>query len=87
MFTVTPPHDPRLTLIKNESVKLSATYANTIAVSVFAVGGLAPIFSVLYSGTTAVRPAVVFSVSIVCCVASAILHIIARRILAKMVKP
>ena len=38
-----------MSLIHNELAKLSATYVNGLAIAVFAVGGLAPIFTNLYA--------------------------------------
>lgn len=69
-------------LIANERTKLSATYTNGLAVAVFAVGGLAPIFSTAFSSVPLGVPAWVVPASAsVCWVASAVLHLVARRFL------
>ena len=50
-----------MSLIHNERLKLLATYINGLAVALFAVGGLAPIFQV--SGIVSVVSVVCFLVS------------------------
>lgn len=40
--------DAQRKLVSNERLKLLATFMNGIAIAVFAVGGLAPLFSGLY---------------------------------------
>ncbi len=70
-----------MSLIRNEQIKLTATYLNGLAITVFAVGGLAPVFSYTF-GSIAGQPlwAVVF-VAAICLIVSAVLHLVARRIL------
>ena len=76
----------RTVLIANERAKLTASYVNTVAGSVFGVGGLAPIFAVLYASATPNVPTwAVFGISLVCWAASLVLHISARRYLRELV--
>lgn len=68
--------------IHNERTKLSATYANGLAVSIFAVGGLGPWLAVLYGNAD---PSLAVSgVSVICFSASYALHFYARRILKRL---
>ncbi|WP_428031451.1 amino acid transporter [Ancylobacter sp.] len=53
-----------MSLVHNERTKLSATYLNGIAIAVMAVGGLAPVVSVLNGGAA---PALgIAAVSVIC---------------------
>ena len=49
-------------LIRNERIKLLATYINSMAVALFAVGGLAPLFSYLYQAAEEVSRELGFGV-------------------------
>lgn len=69
-------------MIRNEQTKLLATYLNGLGIAVFAVGGLAPVFSSLY-GEKGPDGFMAF-VSILCIVVSALLHLIARRTLRRL---
>ncbi|MBM3603443.1 MAG: amino acid transporter [Alphaproteobacteria bacterium] len=71
-----------MTLIRNEQTKLTATFLNGIGIAVFAVGGLAPVFSSLYSegGPTNF----LLAMSVVCFFASLGLHWLARTILRRL---
>lgn len=69
-------------MIHNEQTKLTATYLNGVAIAVFAVGGLAPVFSSLY-GTTGPTN-FLLAMSVVCFLASLSLHWIARTILRRL---
>jgi hypothetical protein len=69
-------------LIHNERIKLLATFLNGIAVAVFAVGGLAPLFSSLY-GTTEFRPYVAPN-STVCIFTAFGLHYVGSLALRKL---
>jgi hypothetical protein len=74
-----------MNLVHNEQAKLTATYVNGLAIAVFAVGGLAPLFSILYSDRPAATPFwSVVAISLVCFVASGGLHYTARRFLKGM---
>ena len=53
-------------LIRNERIRLFATYLNGIAIAVFAVGGLAPLFSMLYGTIPASLAGFVILVSVSC---------------------
>lgn len=77
--------DPRTKLISNERAKLTATYLNGLAVAVFAVGGLAPIFSTLYGSTPLSVPLYVLTwSSMLCWIASGVLRLTARRFLTEL---
>ena len=83
LFAPTP--DSRETLIRNERVKLTASYVNTIAGGVFTVGGLAPIFAVLYGATSPTVPIwLVVGIALICWIASAALHWRARLYLKEL---
>ena len=71
-----------MTLIRNEQTKLTATYLNGIGIAVFAVGGLAPVFSSLY-GDDGVSN-FLLAMSVVCFCASVGLHWLARIILGRL---
>jgi hypothetical protein len=74
-----------MSLIHNEQAKPTATYVNGLAIAVFAVGGLAPLFSVLYSDRPASIPFLsIVGISLVCFAASGGLHYAARRFLKGM---
>ncbi|WP_375465347.1 amino acid transporter protein [uncultured Methylobacterium sp.] len=79
------PEDRQGVPIANERAKRSATYANGIAISIFAVGGLAPVFSVFYGSAPSSVPAsaVLFSAG-VCWFMSGVLHLPARRFLRRL---
>ncbi|SFL97819.1 hypothetical protein [Methylobacterium pseudosasicola] len=78
--------EERRKVVANERAKLTASYVNTVAGSVFGIGGLAPIFAVLYAaGTPSVPVWVVIGISLVCSAASVSLHIAARRYLRELV--
>ena len=69
-------------MIRNEQTKLLATYLNGLGIAVFAVGSLAPVFTSLYGDR---RPTGFMAfVSILCLLASACLHLIARRVLRRL---
>ncbi|MFC3446964.1 amino acid transporter [Falsochrobactrum ovis] len=71
-----------MTLIHNERIKLLATYLNGIGIAVFAVGGLAPIFSALYNSS---GPSLfLILMSSICVLASGGLHYMASTILKRM---
>lgn len=68
--------------IHNERTKLTATYANGVAISIFAVGGLGPWLATLYGNA---EPGFLISlVSVICFLASVGLHFYARRILKRL---
>jgi VIT1/CCC1 family predicted Fe2+/Mn2+ transporter len=74
-----------MSLIHNEQAKLTATYFNGLAIAVFAVGALAPVFSYAF-GSMAGQPLwAVTATAASCLVASAALHFIARRLLRKLI--
>lgn len=68
-----------MSLIKNERLKLTATYLNGVSIAVFAVGGLAPVFSGVYATTGLTTLHLVLSG--VCFFASFGIHLGARAIL------
>jgi hypothetical protein len=66
-----------MSLVRNEQTKLTATYLNGLAIALFAVGGLAPLFSYAF-GSMGGRPLwTVILTAAICLVVSAILHLIA----------
>jgi len=74
-----------MSVVHNEQTKLTATYLNGMAIALFAVGGLAPMFSYAFGSMTG-RPlwTVVFTAAI-CLISSAILHLVARRSLRELI--
>ncbi len=73
-----------MSLIHNERIKLLATYLNGLAIAVFAVGALAPIFSNLYGSSSGGQSRPVIAVAMICVVLSAALHFIASLILRRL---
>jgi hypothetical protein len=68
-------------LVRNERLKLFATYLNGLGIALFAVGGLAPLFSVLYGSTSGNPMGFVAAVSASCFIASVALHLLGSFIL------
>ncbi|MBL3552578.1 amino acid transporter [Rhodovulum sulfidophilum] len=68
-----------MTTIRDEQTKLTANYVNGLALALFAVGGLASLFSNAYSEHGLTTQVVLASA--VCFVASLLLHLLARLIL------
>lgn len=62
-----------MNLIHNERIKLFATYLNGLAIAIFAVGALAPSFSMLY-GTLPNSGSSFTAVTPICVIVSAALH-------------
>ena len=76
---------PCAVLIANERAKLTATYFNGLAIAVFAVGGLAPLFSIVLSSAPSSFPTwAVLLNAMICWFVSAGVHWIARRYLGRM---
>lgn len=65
--------------IRNEQLKLSATFLNGAGIAVFAVGGISPLVSVFYTGSSASTD--LWLVVTVCTLAAGVLHFMARAIL------
>jgi Na+-transporting NADH:ubiquinone oxidoreductase subunit NqrB len=65
------------TTIHNERVKLTATLLNGLAIAIFAVGGLAPGFTMLYGDRQVTLPLVLGI--LVCFLVAPALHYWARR--------
>lgn len=61
-------------LVQNERLKLLATYLNGLSIAVFAVGGLAPLFSLPNGSLPASSTAFVTIVGVVCFLVSGALH-------------
>ena len=76
--------DAAAKLIANERAKLTATFVNGMAIAIFAVGGLTPVFSVLLSGTASATTWLVIGSSFVCSLTSVALHFVARRFLKEL---
>lgn len=53
--------DAARTLVANERAKLAATYFNGLAVGLFIVGGVAPVFTFIFAQETA-RPSILLVV-------------------------
>ena len=75
-----------MSLIHNERTKLTATYFNGLALAVFGVGGLAPLFSYAFSDNDSRPLWAVALVSVICMAISAALHLLARRRLGAMLE-
>lgn len=74
-----------MSLVHNEQRKLTATYLNGLAIALFAVGGLAPIFSFAF-GSAAGQPFwTVLIAAAICIFVSGILHLVARRSLKGLI--
>lgn len=71
-----------MSLILNEQTKLSATFINGIAIAMFAVGGLAPVFSSL-NGPNGPTPILLYT-SGICFILALALHYVARRVLRRL---
>lgn len=71
-----------MSLIRNEQTKLTATFINGLAVAIFAVGGLAPVFSTLYSEQG--PSALLLLMSVVCFLLSMCLFYLARLTLRRL---
>ncbi|MEM6382948.1 MAG: amino acid transporter [Pseudomonadota bacterium] len=69
-------------LVHNERVKLYATFLNGLGIALFAVGGLAPLFSSVY-GPQGVQPATLI-ISLLCILVAFALHYGARRHLRRL---
>ncbi|MDP4022951.1 hypothetical protein Q8W71_09980 [Methylobacterium sp. NEAU 140] len=77
--------EERAKSVHNERTKLTASYVNTVAGGVFTVGGLTPIFAVLYTNATSGVPTwAVILISLVCWIVSAALHYRARVYLGEL---
>ena len=73
-----------MSLVHNERTKLTATYLNGLAIALFAVGGLAPVFSHAFG--TEIRPLwTLAAAAVICLVGSAALHLWERRILQGLI--
>ena len=71
-----------MSLIHNEQTKLRATYLNGLAIALFAVGGLTPLFSGLYATPPTRLPYwIIAIVSLLCLGGSTLLHLRAVRVL------
>ena len=70
----------RLDLVRNERLKIAASYLNGIAIALLAVGGIAPVIAGATSNSTGVSVSVAL-ISLVCGFTSAALHLLAWRIL------
>ncbi|SDN04285.1 hypothetical protein SAMN05216360_105178 [Methylobacterium phyllostachyos] len=64
--------EAREKLVANERIKFSATYANGLAVAIFAVGGFAPFISTALSDRPHFEP--VLFATVVCWIMSGAIH-------------
>lgn len=69
-------------IVHNERIKLLATFLNGVGVAIFAVGGLAPVFSSLY-GPNGLTEFIVL-LSVVCIVAACALHYFGSVVLRRL---
>jgi hypothetical protein len=76
---------PNEQLIRNEQAKLTATYFNGLAIALFAVGGLAPMFSTGYAFPPGgIHFGLVGAISGFCFTASIVIHFLARGLLKEL---
>lgn len=75
-----PPDNP---LVPNEQTKLTANYLNGVAISLFAVGGIAPTVALLNSDSTSPGTGT-SAIFVICLVSSAVLHVLARAALRSL---
>jgi hypothetical protein len=73
-----------VSLVENEQVKLTATYLNGVAITMFAVGGLAPVVALVSGATTSTPVALVAVLTTVCVGLSGALHLVAKRHLRQL---
>lgn len=73
--------DATAKLVRNEQLKLTATYFNGVAVALAAVGGIAPVIAFVQDLAAA---RVVAIVGAACWAMSAGLHFAARKLLTKL---
>jgi hypothetical protein len=73
--------EKRRTLVRNEQLKLTATYLNGVAIALYAVGGLAPLLSAVTSAAGPWPSPTVTGIAIACFIGSGWLHAQARRVL------
>jgi len=73
-----------MSLVHNERTKLTATFFNGIGIALFAVGAIAPAVSVLNAPAVTVPPGTAV-MAIICLIASAALHFLARKVLARLI--
>ena len=72
-------------MVQNERAKLSANYLNGVAISLAAVGGIAPWIAFIQGAVG--RPIVVGLSSVVCVLISIGLHLVARVLLGRLSEP
>lgn len=70
-----------MSLIRNERLKLFATYLNGLAIAIFALGGLAPLFSFLYGSSQNASAGFVGLVGGICFFVSGALHLVGSFVL------
>ena len=71
-----------MSLIHNERIKLLATFINGVGIAVFAIGGLAPVFSALYGSS---GPTLFLALmSVICVIIAGGLHYAASTILKRL---
>jgi hypothetical protein len=73
-----------MSLIHNERTKLTATYFNGAAISIFAIGGFAPVVAGFGHGLETLTISSGLT-SIVCISTSIVLHFLARRVLRGLI--
>ena len=74
-----------MSAIHNKQTKLSATYLNGLAIALFAVGGIAPLFSYALGSMAGQTLLTVAVWAAICLVVSLILHLTARIVLRNII--
>ena len=69
-------------LVANERIKFTGTYANGLAVAIFAVGGFAPFISTALSDRPYFTPVIIAMV--VCWIMSGVIHWVVRHALRNL---
>lgn len=71
-------------MVHIERTKLTATYLNGLAIAIFAVGALAPVFSNFYGNASNMGLGSLAIGTVICLIISLALHFVARRFLRRL---
>jgi hypothetical protein len=74
-----------MSLIHNERAKLTATYLNGLAIALFAVGSLAPVFNYGFGPASFRSLWTMIGTATICLAGSIVLHLVARRTLKGLI--
>ena len=69
--------------VDDELAKLTGAYLNAIAIGVTLLGGIGPLFSVIYTTSISLPLAIVLPLSVSCFGAGVLLHLAARHLLRR----